>query len=244
MDRLNFSGKTVLVVGGSSGIGNATAQLFARQGATVHVWGTRKSGAEYAGEEGSNLAGLHYEQLDVSDFSAIDAYNPAFQKLDVLVLSQGAAFYKRQEFKTPVFRQVVDVNLNSVMACSEKFYPMLRASGGNIVIVSSAAAVRATKGNPAYGASKTGVMGLTRVLGLAWAADGIRVNSVAPGLVATKMTTVTTANPARLKERLEGIPMGRLGTTGEMADAVLFLASPLASYITGQMIVADGGRTL
>jgi len=244
MDPLDFSGKTVLVVGGSSGIGNATAHAFRQRGATVYVWGTRARAEDYAGEEGSDLTGLHYEQMDVSDFDAIARHAPPFPRLDVLVLSQGMVLYKRGEFETSGFRQVIDVNLNSLMACAEKFYLQLRESHGNIVIISSAAAVRATRGNPAYNASKTGALGLTRTLGQAWARDGIRVNSLAPGLVETKMTKVTTEHPERLRERLEGIPMGRLGTVSEMADTVLFLASPMSTYITGQMIVADGGRTL
>ncbi len=244
MDSLNFSGKTVLVAGGSSGIGNAAAQAFRQRGATVYVWGTRECAEDYAHEEGSDLTGLHYQRMDVADFDAIENYQPPFPRLDVLVLSQGLVLYKRGEFKTSGFRQVIDVNLNSLMACAEKFYPMLRESQGNIVIVSSAAAVRATRGNPAYNASKTGALGLTRTLGQAWASEGIRVNSLAPGLVQTKMTRVTTEHPERLKERLEGIPMQRLGTVNEMADTILFLASSMASYITGQMIVTDGGRTL
>jgi 3-oxoacyl-[acyl-carrier protein] reductase len=244
MDPLDFSGKTVLVVGGSSGIGNAAAHAFRQRGATVYVWGTRERAESYANEEGSDLTGLHYQQMDVSDFDAIAGYAPPFPRLDVLVLSQGMVLYKRGEFRTTGFRQVIDVNLNSLMACAEKFYPQLRESQGNIVIVSSAAAVRATRGNPAYNASKTGALGLTRTLGQAWAHEGIRVNSLAPGMVETKMTKVTTEHPERLRERLEGIPMGRLGTVHEMADTVVFLASPMSTYITGQMIVADGGRTL
>ena len=92
--------------------------------------------------------------------------------------------------------------------------------------------------------SKAGVIHLTRVLGAAWAADGIRVNGIAPGLVKTKMTSVTTDDPKRLAERLETIPLKRLGSTEEIASIALFLASPMASYVVGQTIVADGGRTL
>ncbi len=99
-------------------------------------------------------------------------------------------------------------------------------------------------GNPAYNASKTGAVGLTRTLGEAWAENGIRVNGIAPGLVDTKMTKVTTANPKRLEGALERIPLKRLGTPADMAGAALFLASPLSSYIIGQTIVVDGGLIL
>ena len=107
---------------------------------------------------------------------------------------------------------------------------------GSLIIVSSTAAYHSTKGNPAYNASKTGAMGLTRTLGQAWAEDGIRVNGIAPGLVDTKMTKVTTANPKRLEGAIERIPLKRLGTPADMAGAALFLASPLSSYIVGQTL--------
>lgn len=243
-DPLDFSGRTVLVVGGSSGIGNGTARAFRARGAEVHVWGTRPTAADYAGTEGSDLAGLHYARMDVSDFDAVAAYRAPFERLDVLVLSQGAVLYQRQEFGMAGFRRVVDVNLNSLMACCERFHPMLAASRGAIVVISSAAVARATIGNPAYNASKVGTMGLVRTLAQAWADEGIRVNALAPGLVDTNMTKVTTDDPKRLSARLKGIPMKRLGTVGEMADAVLFLASPMAGYVTGQTLIADGGRTL
>jgi 3-oxoacyl-[acyl-carrier protein] reductase len=139
---------------------------------------------------------------------------------------------------------VLEVNLISVMACAGKFHAMLSAAKGSLIIVSSTAAYHSTKGNPAYNASKTGAMGLTRTLGEAWAEDGIRVNGIAPGLVDTKMTQVTTANPKRLQAAIERIPLKRLGTPADMAGAALFLASPLSSYIVGQTLIVDGGLIL
>ncbi len=242
--RPDFSGATVLVVGGSSGIGNGIAQAFRAQGATVHVWGTRETAADYAGTEGSDLEGLHYARVDVADFGAIAAQPVPFDKLDVLVLSQGMVLYRRAEFQTAGFRQVVDVNLNSLMACAETFQPHLAAARGSLLIVSSTAAFHATKGNPAYGASKTGAMGLTRTLGQAWAPLGIRVNGIAPGMVPTKMTEVTVKNPARAEATIQRIPLGRFGSPEDMAGVALFLASPMAAYVVGQTIVVDGGLTL
>jgi 3-oxoacyl-[acyl-carrier protein] reductase len=241
---LEFENKTVLVVGGSSGIGNGIAHGFADLGADVHVWGTRASAADYAGEEGSDMTGLTYTQVDAADDAQVENAPVGFDKLDVLVLSQGLVLYKREEFSIEGFRKVVDVNLNSVMACCARFHEMLKATEGSITVVSSVAAFAATKGNPAYNASKTGTLGLVRTLAQAWARDGIRVNGLAPGLVDTKMTKITTANPERLAERLKGIPAGRLGTPGDMAGVALFLASPMAAYVTGHTIAVDGGRTL
>lgn len=243
-DVLSLAGKTALVVGGSSGIGNGIAQLFRGQGASVRVWGTRPSAAEYDADEGSDLTGLEYERVDLSDPAAIDAASDFPGGLDLLVLSQGAVVYKRKEFEIDTFRRVVDINLNSVMHCCTRFYSSLRERQGSILIVSSIGAYKSVVGNPAYAASKAGVVGLTRTLGDAWGREGVRVNGIAPGMIATKMTAVTTEHPDRLAAALSSISLGRLGLPADVAHAALFLASPLASYITGQTIIVDGGRSL
>jgi 3-oxoacyl-[acyl-carrier protein] reductase len=244
MNELDFGGKQVLVVGGSSGIGNGIAQAFRAKGGRVAVCGTRASASDYSPEEGSHLEGLDYFRLDVSDPTAVEKFDPALDRLDVLVLAQGAVIYRRGEFEMKGFRAVLEVNLMSLMACAGRFHPLLRQAKGSLIIVSSTAAYHSTMGNPAYNASKTGAMGLTRTLGEAWAEDGIRVNGIAPGLVDTKMTKVTTSNPKRLEGALSRIPLRRLGTPQDMAGAALFLASPLSSYIVGQTIIVDGGLIL
>ena len=241
MNELDYSGKTICVVGGSSGIGNGIAQGFRAKGATVHVTGTRAAAGDYNKADGSDLDGLHYQKLDVAAPGAVDSFKPAFGKLDVLVLSQGTVLYRRGEFEMDGFRKVMEVNLMSLMACAAKFHDMLAAAKGSLIIVSSTAGFHATKGNPSYNASKTGAVGLTRTLGQAWAEDGIRVNGIAPGLVDSKLTKVTTDHPKRLEGALSRIPLHRLGTPQDMAGAALFLASPLASYIVGQTIIVDGG---
>lgn len=244
MNELDFNGKQALIIGGSSGIGNGIAQAFRARGANVHVCGTRASAADYAATEGSNLDGLSYAQLDVSDPNAVESFQPSFDRLDILILAQGAVIYQRGEFEMAGFRKVVEVNLMSIMACAGKFHAMLKQSKGSLIILSSVVAYHASKGNPAYNASKTGAVGLTRTLAQAWAEDGIRVNGIAPGLVDTKMTKVTTSIPKRLEATIASIPLQRLGTPGDMAGAALFLASPLASYIVGHTLVVDGGLIL
>ncbi|MDB6144680.1 MAG: short chain dehydrogenase family protein [Pseudomonas sp.] len=244
MQELDFSGKTVLVIGGSSGIGNGIAQNFRTRGAEVHVWGTRATAEDYADSTDSNLEGLHYAQVDVGDAEHIERTPIAFERLDVLVQAQGTVLYDRQEFQVEGFRKVLDVNLTSLMVCAQKFHPQLKSAQGALIIVSSAAAFHSTRGNPAYNASKTGAFGLTRTLGEAWARDGIRVNGIAPGLVETKLTRITTGNPTRLEGALRNIPLGRLGTPQDMANVALFLASPLASYMLGQTLLVDGGMLL
>lgn len=240
-DLLDFSGRRVLVVGGSSGIGNGIAQAFRARGAEVHVWGTRMSAQDYRGVEGSDLEGLGYQFVDVGDLAGVEAAAVPFDSLDVLVLCQGTVIYQRGEFTLEGWRKVVAVNLDSLMACSLRFRDMLRAAKGSIIVVSSVSGFKSSKGNPAYAASKAGAIGFTRTLAAAWAGQGIRVNGLAPGLVDTKLTKVTTEHPKRLEAMLAGVPAGRMGTPEEMAGAALFLASPLASYVYGHTIAVDGG---
>jgi 3-oxoacyl-[acyl-carrier protein] reductase len=244
MNDLDFTGRRVLVVGGSSGIGNGIAHAFREQGAKVSVWGTRAAAADYSGEEGSDLTGLDYACVDASDDAAVCSAAAQVGALDVLVACQGTVIYRRGEFEMEGFRKVVDVNLNSLMACALAFHDALATSKGSLILVSSTAAFRTTFGNPAYNASKAGILGLTRALAQAWAGEGIRVNGIAPGLVDTKLTKVTTGRPDRLAGALRSIPAGRLGTPHDMAGAALFLASPLASYVYGQTLAVDGGQML
>ena len=262
MTGIDFSGQRVLVVGGSSGIGNGMAQAFRSCGAEVHVWGTRDNAQDYAGLDGSDLTGRHYQGVDVADPDAIAAAPAPGDTLDVLVLCQGTVVYQRGEFERAGWDRVMAVNLDSLMHCCRRFKPLLLSrsgerageqvseqvsgpsQGGRIIIVSSVAGLGANKGNPAYAASKAGAISLTRTLGQAWAPDGIRVNGLAPGLVATKLTEVTTRHPQRLAGALASIPAGRIGTPQDMAGVALFLASPLAAYIFGQTLVVDGGLTL
>lgn len=244
MNDLDFSGRAVLVVGGSSGIGHGIAHAFAARGAAVGVTGTRPSPEDYARSEGTDFLGLDYHQLDLSDPAALSGFAPACDRLDTLITCQGAVRYGRAEFAIDTFREVVEINLNSVMACAMRFRPLLAASGGSMIVISSIAAFNARRGNPAYASSKAAAVALVRTLGEAWAADGIRVNGIAPGLVPSKLTAITTGNEDRLRRTLREIPLGRLGTPADMAGAALFLASPLASYIVGHTITVDGGKSL
>ncbi len=244
MTDLDFSGKRVLVVGGSSGIGNGIAHGFRMRGAEVHIWGTRAGAGDYSAEEGSDLDGLHYAQVNVADYDELTAYAPPFDALDVLVQSQGFVRYKQAEYAKPGWDDVMDININSVMHTATKFKPMLSTANGSLIIVSSVSGFQANIGNPAYAASKAAAISLTKTLGQSWARDGIRVNGLAPGLVPTKLTAVTTKNEKRNEAMLRTIPLRRAGTPEEMAGAALFLASPLASYVQGHTLIADGGLTL
>ncbi len=244
MNDLDFSAKRVLVVGGSSGIGNGIAHGFLARGAEVHIWGTRASADDYSAEEGSDLEGLHYAQVNVANFDELNAYEPPFDSLDILVQSQGFVRYKQAEYEKQGWDDVMGINIDSVMHTATKFKPMLSTAKGSIVIVSSVSGMQANIGNPAYAASKAAAISLTKTLGQSWARDGIRVNGLAPGLVPTKLTAITTQNEQRSEAILRSIPLRRMGTPEEMAGAAMFLASPLASYVQGHTLIADGGLTL
>lgn len=243
-DPLDFTDRRILVIGGSSGIGNGIAHGFRSRGARVTVTGTRPDFGDYLEAEDADFTGLEYRQLDLADRAAADRLAEDFGALDVLVLSQGTVRYGRQEFAREGWDQVVAINLNSVMDAARAFHPALAESKGKIIIVSSVAAFQSTIGTPAYAASKAGAASLTKTLGEAWARDGIRVNGIAPGLVPTKLTAVTTDHPERLEATIKAIPLRRVGTPEDMAGAALFLASPLSAYMTGQTLVVDGGLTL
>ncbi|MEL7189665.1 MAG: SDR family oxidoreductase [Pseudomonadota bacterium] len=241
---LDFTGKRVLIIGGSSGIGNGMAQSFRTAGAEVHVTGTRPDEGDYLEAEDSDFTGLTYHQLNVMDRDAVTDLPDAMAEPDVLIQSQGIVRYKRAEFAREGWDDVVDVNLNSVMDVARAFHSALADTGGTMIVVSSVAAFKSTIGTPAYAASKAGAASLVKTLGEAWARDGIRVNGIAPGLVPTKLTAVSTQHPERMASYLNRIPLGRAGTPEDMAGAALFLASSLSAYMTGQTLVVDGGLTL
>ena len=231
-------GKTALVTGGSQGIGHATAAALAAAGAAVTVTGTRASFADYD----SPIDGVGYIQADLSDPAARVALAARFTALDVLVNNAGGG--NANEYDQAAFEAVIDLNLNAVMDLSVRLFPLLKATRGSIVNVGSLASFLALKETPAYTASKAGLLGLTRALGDKWAPDGVRVKLVAPGFIATRMTARMRTDAAYEARLLKAVPMRRWGEPGEIADAILFLASPAASYITGQSLAIDGGLML
>ena len=232
---LDFSGRTVLVTGASSGIGNGIARAFRDAGAAVIATGTRPRDAY-----DSDLDGMDFEQVDVGDEDELRALAEGIGPLHVLVNNAGMVVYKRGEFERDAFRQVLDVNLASVMTLSSLLRDRLAASKGSIINLSSLTAYFGSRGNPAYGASKAAIVQLTRTLAVAWARDGIRVNAIAPGWIATRMTTVSqqgSVNDAILART----PAGRWGTPEDISGVALFLASDLARYVTGETVTVDGG---
>ena len=242
--NIDLQGKTALVAGDSSGIGLGIAHKMREAGAQVHITGTRGSAADY-GED--SLAGLIFHSLDVADATAVEKFAAAFDSLDILVSSVGIVAYGGAEYAIETFRKVMDVNLNGVMHLCTCFRDLLQSTEegqGSIVLVGSSSSFIATPGQPAYSASKGALLTLTKSLAQAWARKGIRVNGIAPGFVKTKLTERSWTDEKVYAESSARIPLKRWGEPEEMGNTALFLASPLASYVTGQMLLVDGGITL
>lgn len=246
MIPIDFSGQTVLVTGGSAGIGLGIARSFEQAGAEVAITGTRK-----AKDYGDDIAGLEYRQLDDSKDDNVVAFREAWgeRRLDVLVNSIGTVAYKRREFEIETFRFVMDVNLTGVFHLCEKFRDAIqesvgRGGSGSIINIASLASFNATTNNPAYSASKGGLAILTKTLADNWGRQGIRVNGIAPGFVASKLTAVSRDNPKIYEASVKATPLGRWGTPDDMGGAAVWLASPLAGFVTGQTIPVDGGISL
>ena len=235
--------KRILVVGGSSGIGRGIANCFLNLNADVCITGTKKNIEDYGLEDVVSQKS-EYVQLDLLDPEALGNLIIPFDSLDVLVCSQGTVQYKRKEFEMEIFREVLDLNLTSMMACCQKFKPLMTNIDTNIILLGSGASYKAVRGNPAYSASKGGILTLVKTLAEAWAREGIRVNGIAPGYVASKLTEVTFKDKNRYESSLKNIPLARWGEPEDIGHTACFLASSKASYITGQMITVDGGLGL
>lgn len=233
----DFTGARVLVTGGSSGIGHATACAFRDAGATVVVTGTRP-----VEQVEADLTGLEYHRLELRDGPAVDALGAGVEELDVLVNNAGANFPDgRDEWQPDVFAEALALNLAGPFRLTMACRPALRAAGGCVVNLASMSALRAAPFVPGYGAAKAGLVQATVNLANAWAGDGIRVNAVAPGVIETRMTAPMQAAPEIVAEQQAHIPMRRFGTPDEVVPAILFLATRQATYVTGHTLLVDGG---
>lgn len=234
----DFGGKTVLITGGSQGIGLATAHGFRDAGAKVHITGTRGSANDYDGD----LSGLSYHRCLVQDEADRDALSSQLPRLDILV--NNAGFAGGDEYEIDGFRNVMAVNVEAVAALCYLFKDRLAATRGAIVNTASVASYIALNDRPAYTASKHALLGFTKALGDRWAKRGIRVNAVAPGFVDTQIIEWAKRDDEFQKLMLSRVPLARFGQPAEIAQAILFLSSDAAAYIVGHGLVIDGGFTL
>lgn len=235
----DYSGKTVLVTGGTSGIGAATSLAFKRAGARVIACGFMPDEIA-AARANPDFAGIDVRALDVSDKAAVDALVGGLDALDVVVNSAGMIL-RDAEHDPVMFDKVLDVNVSGGMRVSTAARPLLARSKGAIVFIASVMTVFGGPRQPAYSASKGAVRNLTMSLAAAYAADGIRVNAVAPGWIVTNLSKGARDNPDRNAQIMSRIPMGRWADPSEIADPILFLCSDAARYMTGTVMLVDGG---
>lgn len=244
-----LEGKVALVTGAGGGIGRAAAEAFARSGASVMVSDVNETGGaetvaliEAAGGKAA------FVRCDVSNAGEVKAMVAAtvatFGGLDCAFNNAGINRITDDQYDDAIWERDIAINLSGVMRCMrEEAAVMLERGGGAIVNTASINGLVGNGGQPAYTAAKHGVVGLARHGALRWAKAGIRVNAVCPGVIETPMTAPLVQN-AEMKALIDGMtPMGRMGQASEIAEAVVWLCSPAASFVTGHAMVVDGGAT-
>ncbi|MCF3934686.1 SDR family oxidoreductase [Acuticoccus sp. M5D2P5] len=238
-----YTGSQVLVTGATSGIGAGIARAFLAAGAAVTATGATPREVE-AAKADPVLARADVRVLDVRDGDSVAALVAGHDRLDIVVNCAGVI--RRQEEHDPeVFASVVDINLNGSMRVCAAARPLLaRSEIGSIVNTASMLSFFGGGLVPAYSASKGGIAQMTKSLAIAYAADGIRVNAIAPGWIATPLTEALQKDEARAAAILSRTALGRWGQPEDLAGAVLFLSSPAAAFVTGTVLPIDGGYAI
>lgn len=232
----------VLVTGGTSGIGAAIATAFLDAGASVTITGVTDGEIDVA--LGSpELSRADIRRLDVREAKEISALIASLESLDVVVNCAGI-IRRGEELDPEVFAEVVDVNLTGSMRVCAAARPLLARDGGAIVNLASMLSFFGGGLVPGYAASRGGIAQMTKSLAIAYAADGIRVNAIAPGWIETPLTAGLRADAQRSAAIVERTALKRWGKPHELAGGVLFLCSPAASFITGTVLTIDGGYSI
>lgn len=247
---MRLEGKVAVVTGGGSGIGRATAQLFAQEGATVVVADYNADAGQQAAQAIQDADGeAIFVKVDISDNTQVErmvqAAVDAYGGIDILFNNAGALIFGTIADTTEKdWRRIMDVNLTGVFLCSKAALPhMIERGGGSIINTSSSTGAHDGNGNTAaYVTSKGGVTLLTRCMAIDHAKGNVRVNALAPGPTDTPMLREV-LTPEQVRDFAATFPMNRLGRPEELAQAALFLASDESSFVTGAILAVDGGQT-
>lgn len=248
MKTISLEGKSAVVTGASRGLGRAIAEEYLRAGADVVVNYNRTPVDELlslASELGRRAVAVRADVASAADCERIvETAVKEFGKIDILVNNAGITrdgLLMRMDEEA--WDTVITTNLKSVFACSRAASKhMMRARSGSIINISSVAGIMGNAGQTNYAASKAGIIGFTKSLARELAGRGVRVNAIAPGFITSDMTNVL---GEKVREAvLQEIPMGRFGEPSDIAGAALYLASPLANYVTGTVLVVDGGMSM
>lgn len=246
----DFSGKVALITGAGGGIGRATAIAFGKSGASVVVSDVSVQGGQETVALVEQAGGKAiFVACDVADADAVNNMVAqtiqVYGRLDYGHNNAGITNIRSSEWDEDVWDRTLSINLTGVMHCMRaEVDAMLLSGGGAIVNTSSINGFTGNASQPAYVATKHGVIGLTRHGALKWAKDNIRVNAVCPGVIETAMTEMVSSNPQYLAKMESMTPLGRMGQPEEIASAVLWLCSDQASFVTGHPLVIDGGATI
>ena len=241
----DYSKANILVTGGTSGIGKAIAEAYLTAGANVTITGTKSSLQKY-----SNITDkFSYIKLNLEDKESIDNIKKSVNTLDILINNGGLTFPDGKSEDDPdIFDRAVYIHLNSFYRLSNLLHPILKKSniqaGASIIGIASMTSFFGMPIVPGYGAGKGGLVQLIKTLSMKWANDPIRVNAIAAGFIKTRMTEPILSSEEMSQDIINRIALKKFGDPIDIANAVLFMTSPAASYITGETLRVDGGYSI
>jgi len=251
LDTFRLDGKVALITGGARGLGRTMAIALGEAGADLALVGRsrescKEAAAEIAGATGRTVRGFAADVTSTSDVTRVTGeIMQACGSIDILVNNAGTNIRGTIERLSEAdWDNVIETNLKGPFLCSKAIGPQMVARGwGRVINMASILAVIALPGRAPYAASKSGIVGLTRVLALEWARTGVTCNAICPGPFATDMNKQLLSDPEAYQQFINRIPMGRWGELDEIAGAVVFLASDSSAYVTGSSLFVDGGWT-